>query len=96
MEYCQNNPVMLIDPTEMLDDLEVTQNNNGTYTVVGGQANSDKNIYVVGEYGNRIGETIGEMLTEYSFHSDSGDAVKGANIDLVKTSSGMRLLELSC
>lgn len=82
--YCQNNPMNRVDPTGALDvdDLEVTKNKNGTYTVVGGTANSDKNIYVIGNDNKPTGEVIGEMLTEYSFHNAEGNAVMGAVIDL--------------
>ena len=79
--YVQNNPLNRIDPDGALD-IDVTKNDDGTYTVVGGEANSDKNIYVVDGDGNRTGEVIGEMLTEYSFHNEDGSAVVGANIDL--------------
>ena len=81
-----NNPIYFNDPTGMIaeaaDHIDVTKNKDGTYTVVGGEANSDKNIYVVDGDGNRTGEVVGEMLTEYSFHHEDGSAVVGANIDL--------------
>lgn len=46
------------------------------------KANADKNIYVVNSVGNRRGEVVGEMLTEYSFHNEDGSAVVSANINL--------------
>ncbi|WP_430613555.1 hypothetical protein [Flavobacterium sp. JP2137] len=64
------------------EHIDVTKNSNGTYKVVGGQANSDKNVYVVDQKGKRTGEVVGEMLTEYSFHHEDGSAVIGANINL--------------
>ncbi len=81
--YVHNNPINLIDPTGMAaEHIDVTKNEDGTYKVAGGQANSDKNIYVVDGNGKRTGEVVGEMQTEYSFHHEDGSAVVGANIDL--------------
>lgn len=31
--------------------------------------------------GNQTGEVVGEMLTEYSFHDNDGNAIEGAVID---------------
>ena len=78
-----NNPLKFVDPDGQwaFDHIDVTKNDDGTYKVVGGQANSDKNIYVVDGNGKRTGEVVGEMLTEYSFHGDDGNAVVGAVID---------------
>lgn len=64
------------------EHIEVTKNSDGTYKVVGGEANSDKNIYVVGTDGKRTGEVLGQMLTEYSFHHEDGSAVVDATINL--------------
>lgn len=79
----RNNPIKNIDPDGRLDGdhLEVTKNEDKTYTVTGGVANSDRNIYVVDKKGVRTGEVLGKMLTEYSFHDNDGNAVKGAAID---------------
>jgi hypothetical protein len=60
---------------------EVNKNEDGTYTVVGGKADGDKNIYVVDSKNKRTGEVIGKSLTEYSFLDEKGDAIKGAIIN---------------
>jgi hypothetical protein len=79
-----NNPIRFVDPYGRwaVDHIDVTKNDDGTFRVVGGQANSDKNIYVVDGGGKRTGEVVGQMLTEYSFHPEDGSAVKGTNINL--------------
>jgi RHS repeat-associated protein len=82
--YVANNPTRFVDQDGRMavDHIDVEKNKDGTYTVVGGEANSDKNIYVVDKKGTRTGEVVGEMLTEYSFHDNDGNAVIGANINL--------------
>ncbi len=43
--YVHNNPINRVDPTGMATEhIDVTKNDDGTYKVVGGQANSYKNI----------------------------------------------------
>lgn len=66
-ELQANNPVKYTDPDGMF--LEVNDNGDGTYTVSGGEANSDKNIYIM-KNGKRSGDILGQMLTEYSFFDD--------------------------
>lgn len=74
--WCGNNSVRFIDPDGrwVVAHIDVTENDDGTYKVVGGQANFDKNIYVVDGGGNRTGEVVGKMLKEYSFHLENGNA----------------------
>nr|WP_303850170.1 RHS repeat-associated core domain-containing protein [Apibacter mensalis] len=83
-QYAYQNPIRFIDfdGRMAIDHIDVEKNEDGTYTVVGGQANSDKNIYVVDKQGKRTGEVLGQMLTEYSFHREDGSAVTGTNINL--------------
>jgi RHS repeat-associated protein len=83
--YTLNNPISKTDPTGMLST-DVVENEDGTYTVVGGDAeDGDKSIYVVSqdESGNyeRTGDVIGESVTTHSFFGENGQAVKGAVID---------------
>ena len=94
--YTNNNPIMLVDPTgmesERADHIDVRKNKDGSYTVVGGVANTDKNVYVVDEKGQRTGQILGQMLTEYSFHDERGNAVKGTVINL-KDKSGQNFID---
>lgn len=76
--YCAANPLNVVDPDGR--HLEVRRNEDGTYTIEGGQANSDRNIYL--NYGTEGQSVIGTMLTEYSFMNDEGKPVEGAVIDM--------------
>ena len=76
--YCANNPVKLVDPNG--EEIEVSINDNGTYTVVGGTLNSDRNIYIVKD-GKRTGDILGQTMTDYSFFSEEGNVVEGAIIN---------------
>lgn len=79
--YTLNNPMNRIDPTGLLSTL-VEENEDGTYTVVGGDPNDgDTGIYV----GSKDGEKIGESLTTHSFFDANDNAVVGATIDLSST-----------
>ena len=42
--YCAWNPVRLVDPDG--EETHVAQNEDGTYRIIGGILNSDKNIYL--------------------------------------------------
>ena len=80
--YAGNNPVKYTDPDGRF--LEVNDNGDGTYVISGGEANSDKNIYIMKD-GKRTGDVLGQMLTEYSFFDDD-QLVEGAVIDTTDTS----------
>ena len=80
--YSGNNPVKYTDPDGQF--LEVNDNGDGTYVISGGEANSDKNIYIMKD-GKRTGDVLGQMLTEYSFFDDD-QLVEGAVIDTTDTS----------
>ena len=82
--YTMNNPLNRIDPTGLLSTL-VEENEDGTYTVVGGDANDgDTGIYVVTADGEK-GRKIGESLTTHSFFDSNENPVLGAVIDLNST-----------
>ena len=42
--YCAGNPVMLVEPDGRYT--KVKDNNDGTYTVLGGELDDDLNVYV--------------------------------------------------
>ena len=87
--YCANNPVKYVDPSGK--HIEVTENEDGTYSVSGGELNRDRNIYVIKD-GKRTGEVIGKTLTNYSFFGDNEEVVTGAIIDL-KNNSGQEFID---
>jgi len=90
-----DNPVWYVDPLgafEAPPHIEVRKNADGTYTVVGGELNEDKNIYVVDASGRRTGEVIGQMRTSYSFFDEKDKPVVGARIDL-RDRSGQKFFD---
>ena len=76
--YGAANPIKITDPDGY--HVEVTPSLHGKYSVVGGFADNDLNIYV--HYGTKNQKVIGRMLTKYSFMDERGNAVKNAVIDL--------------
>jgi hypothetical protein len=87
--YAGNNPVKYVDPEGR--ELEVTANENGTYTVTGGTLNRDKNIYIMKD-GERTG-VLGQTFTEYSFFDDNGKVFdRGAIID-PNDNSGQKFID---
>jgi RHS repeat-associated protein len=74
--YVENNPLRFIDPDGMLST-EVEENEDGTYKVVGGDADDgDNGIYVRNEDGGR-GELVGYSATPESFYYSEKDEWKG-------------------
>jgi len=70
--FCLNNPVRLVDPDGRAPgnpSTDVKRNEDGSYTVVGAKNDGDRNIYVVGENGQRTGEVIGTTVTPFDFMS---------------------------
>ena len=89
--YCAANPLNVVDPDGR--HLEVRRNEDGTYTIIGGLANSDRNVYVnYGEKDYSRQYAIGTMLTEYSFMNDAGFPVVGSIINL-NDRSGQEFLD---
>jgi hypothetical protein len=85
-QYTYQNPINYTDPTGMKGEWTgVEANSDGTYRVVAGEADNDKNIYLM-KNGERTGEVIGQSLTEYSFHGEDGKAILGSIINPNDTS----------
>jgi hypothetical protein len=63
------NPIKYTDPTGMLESTDVTQNEDGTYTVVGAKNDGDNNIYVVNnsKEQKRTGQVIGQTENPWDF-----------------------------
>ena len=75
--YCANNPINAIDPDGT--HIDVKQNKDGTYTLIGGETDDDRNVYLTNGNERTI---IGATLTNYSFFKDDGSPQIGAQIDL--------------
>ena len=79
--YAGNNPVRYVDPDGKY--LEVNDNNDGTYVITAGEANADKNIYIMKD--GKCSGILGQMMTKHSFFDD-GTLVTGSIIDTNDTS----------
>ncbi|WP_446788203.1 RHS repeat-associated core domain-containing protein [Macellibacteroides fermentans] len=78
--YCANNPILNIDPDGR--ETRVAMNDDGTYRVIGGELNKDRNIYVYtqnkdGNYTVR-GNSIGISSSTTSFYNSDANGGKGA------------------
>ena len=69
--YCAGNPVKLVDPDGRSTD--ITDNGDGSYTVINAYNDKDCNIYVVDSKGNRTGELFGKTLQPFDFLSTEDD-----------------------
>jgi RHS repeat-associated protein len=79
--YVANNPLYFIDPDGRSLSTIVEENEDGTYTVVGGDANDgDNGVYLDDGEGGK-GEKVGESVTSHSFFDENEDPVIGAVID---------------
>ena len=94
--YCLNNPVNAIDPDGRYT--KVIKRDDGTYEVVGGELDDDKNIYLYsqdknGEYTVR-GASIGQTACTTSFYdSDKGGAWQIGAIINPNDKSGQEFLD---
>ncbi len=78
--YCSDNPINIIDIKGT--ETHVVQNDNGTYTVIGGTLNRDRNIYVytkdINGYYSIKGSSIGITSSTTSFYNADADNGKGS------------------
>ena len=91
--YALGNPIRFIDPDgRSVESTIVEENEDGTFSVVGGDPNDgDKGIYIDDGSGGK-GEKLGESLTSHSFFGDDDQAIVGAVINLNST-EGQDFLE---
>ena len=77
--YCMENPTKLIDPNGK--ETHVALNKDGTYSVVGGILNKDRNIYIFDKdkYGKYTikGKSIGVTSSTTSFYNSDYNKGKG-------------------
>ena len=77
--YCMENPTKLIDPNGK--ETHVALNKDGTYRVVGGMLNKDRNIYIFDKdkYGKYTikGKSIGVTSSTTSFYNSDYNKGKG-------------------
>lgn len=81
--YCMNNPLKLVDTNGM--ETHVAKNKFGTYTVIGGILNKDRNIYLYskdrnGKYTIR-GASIGISTSTTSFYNSDKQKWADCTID---------------
>ena len=78
--YCMENPTKLIDPNGK--ETHVALNKDGTYSVVGGILNRDRNIYIFDKdkYGKYTikGKSIGVTSSTTSFYNSDYNKGKGS------------------
>ena len=92
--YCYGNPIKMIDSNGK--ETHVALNKDGTYSVIGGKLNEDRNIYIYskdkyGKYTIR-GKSIGITTSVTSFYnSDKQKWAIGSTID-VRDNSGDKFL----
>ncbi len=91
--FVMDNPIKFIDPDgRSVNSTIVEENEDGTYSVVGGDPNDgDNGIYIDNGSGGK-GEKLAESLTSHSFFGDDDQAIVGAVIDLNST-DGQDFLE---
>ena len=92
--YCYGNPIKMIDSNGK--ETHVALNKDGTYSVIGGKLNEDRNIYIYSKdkYGRYTirGKSIGITTSVTSFYnSDKQKWAIGSTID-VRDNSGDKFL----